>query len=82
MSKAMKNIITTLIVDEPAGEFSFEQLLDGVKRLTKERIETVKGEILVKPPKARTSFEQTFMRAVSQIAKVIVFLSLLLLLLF
>ena len=30
-----------------------------MKKLTKERIETIKGESLVRPPKERLSFEQT-----------------------
>ena len=41
-----------------------------MKKLTKERIETIKGQVLVKPPKERSSFEQTFLRAVAQLTKV------------
>jgi len=54
MNNAMGKIITTLIVDEPTGEFSFEQLFEKIKELPKERIETIKGNILVKHPKLRT----------------------------
>ena len=70
MSNAMGKIVSDLIVEEPKGDFNFEQLLNAMKKLTKERIETIKGEILVKPSKERSSFEQTFLRALTQLTKV------------
>ena len=70
VGQAMGNVISELLVQVPTGEFSFEQLMDGIAKLTKERVETLKGTILVKPAKTRSAFELAFIRATFQMAKV------------
>ena len=70
VGQAMGNVISELLVQVPTGEFSFEQLMDGIAKLTKERVETLKGTILVKPVKTRSTFELSFLRATAQMVKV------------
>ena len=70
LSQAMGTAISEFVLQVPTGEFSFEQLLEAVGRMTKEQAESSKGEILVKPIKGRSPFELSFMRATCQLTKV------------
>jgi hypothetical protein len=70
LSMSMAKITSNVTAVPTIAKYSFEQFMDILRRLTKEQIETMKGNILMKSVKDRSDFEQTFMRAHAQLVKV------------
>ena len=70
INMSMKKITSNISVVETVAKYSFEQFLTILQKLTKEQIETLKGNIVMKPVKERNDFEHSFMRALAQLVKV------------
>jgi hypothetical protein len=61
---------TSLAVRRPPSEFSFQQIQAATEQLTREQLETIKGETTVVPCKERTAFQCAFMRSLPQVMKI------------
>ena len=70
ISMSMVKITSNITAVEKITRYSFEQFIDILRKLTTEQIETLKGNIVMKPVKGRSDFEHSFMRAHGQLVKV------------
>ena len=70
ISMSMMKITSNITAVQKITRYSFEQFMDILRKLTTEQIETLKGNIVMKPVKGRSDFEHSFMRAHAQLVKV------------